>query len=44
MTVYVVKEIKFSDKEITINFPKGKIITEDENAKETKKNLSMFQK
>lgn len=44
MTVYVVKEIKFSDKEITINIPKGKIITKDENAKEIKKNLSMFQK
>ena len=41
---YVVSEIKFLNEEIKINFPTGKIITEDENAKEIKKNLSMFQK
>lgn len=39
MTVYVAKEIKFSDKEITIDFPKGKVITEEENSSKTKAKL-----
>lgn len=39
MTVYVAKEIKFSDKEITIDFPKGKVISEEENSSKTKAKL-----